>query len=246
MDESCEMWGAVMTTRAIGYVRVSTDDQAREGVSLDVQEARIRAYCEAKGWQLVSIVRDEGKSAKDLKRPGLQEILGALPKRQRCFDALVVVKLDRLTRSVRDLGNLMEAFKRARVGFTSIQESVDTASASGELFFNLVASVSQWERRAIGERTLSAMAYLRAQGWRISRQPRFGARFDAAGRVHADPREQAILSRILRLREAGLSLRAISAELARQGILARSGRPFTASTLGQLVRQGSLADSLAS
>lgn len=99
-------------------------------------------------------------------------------------------------------------------GFTSIQESVDTGSASGELFFNLVASVSQWERRAIGERTLAAMAHLRAQGRRISRQPRFGARFDAAGRVHADPREQAILSRILQLREAGLSLRAISAELA--------------------------------
>jgi DNA invertase Pin-like site-specific DNA recombinase len=140
----------------------------------------------------------------------------------------------------------MEAFKRARVGFTSIQESVDTASASGELFFNLVASVSQWERRAIGERTYAAMAHLRAQGQRISRQPRFGARFDAAGRVQADPREQATLSTILRLREAGLSLRAISAELVHQGILARSGRPFTASTLGQLVRQGSLADSLAS
>src|SRR6185295_17181680 len=100
--------------KAIGYVRVSTDDQAREGVSLDVQEARIRAYCEAKGWQLVAVVREEGKSAKDLKRPGLQEILRALPKRQRCFDVVVVVKLDRLTRSVRDLGNLTDAFKRAR------------------------------------------------------------------------------------------------------------------------------------
>jgi len=229
----------VMTTRAIGYVRVSTDDQVREGVSLDVQEARIRAYCEAKGWQLFAVVRDEGKSAKDLKRPGLQEILGALPKRQRCFDVLVVVKLDRLTRSVRDLGNLTDAFKRARVGFTSIQESVDTASASGELFFNLVASVSQWERRA-----MAAMGHLRAQGRRISRQPRYGAQFDAAGRVQVDPREQATLSRILQLREVGLSLRAISADLARDGILARSGRPFTASTLGQLVRQGSLADTL--
>ena len=129
-----------MTTRVIGYVRVSTDDQAREGVSLDVQETRIRAYCEAKGWQLVSVVRDEGKSAKDLKRPGLQEILAALPKRGRCFDVLVVVKLDRLTCSVRDLGNLTDAFKRARVGFTSIQESVDTASASGELFVKITRS----------------------------------------------------------------------------------------------------------
>jgi site-specific DNA recombinase len=129
-----------MNTRAIGYVRVSTDDQAREGVSLDVQEARIGAYCEAKGWQLVSVVRDEGKSAKDLKRPGLQQVLVALQKRQRCFDALVVVKLDRLTRSVRDLGNLMEAFKRARVGFTSIQESVDTAKhALGHTFWKAVS-----------------------------------------------------------------------------------------------------------
>ena len=244
--ERCLEVSRSMTMRAIGYVRVSTDDQAREGVSLDVQEARIRAYCEAKGWQLVSVVRDEGKSAKDLKRPGLQEILGALPKRQRCFDVLVVVKLDRLTRSVRDLGNLTDAFKRARVGFTSIQESVDTASASGELFFNLVASVSQWERRAIGERTLSAMAHLRAHGRRISRQPRFGTRFDGAGRVMADPREQATLIKIRQLRDAGLSLRAISAALAGQGILARSGRPFTASTLGQLVRQGSLTYTLAS
>jgi DNA invertase Pin-like site-specific DNA recombinase len=106
--------------------------------------------------------------------------------------------------------------------------------------------VSQWERRAIGERTLSAMAHLRTHGRRIIRQPRFGTRFDAAGRVMAEPREQATLSRILQLREAGLSLRAISAALAGQGILARSGRPFTASTLGQLVRQGTLADSLAS
>jgi DNA invertase Pin-like site-specific DNA recombinase len=109
-----------------------------------------------------------------------------------------------------------------------------------------VASVSQWERRAIGERTHAAMAHMRAQGRRISHQPRYGARFDVAGRVQADPQEQATLSAILRLREAGHSLRAISAELARNGILTRSGRPFTASTLGQLVRKGSLTDTVAS
>ena len=89
-------------------------------------------------------------------------------------------------------------------------------------------------------------ADLRAQGRRISRQPRFGARFDAGGRVQADPREQATLTTILLLREASLSLDAISATLAGQGILARSGQLLTASTLGQLVRQGTLADSLAS
>lgn len=182
--------GAVSVLRAVGYVRVSTDDQAREGVSLDAQEARIRAYCEARGWVFTTVVRDEGKSAKDLNRPGLQRLLGALPRRHRDFDALVVVKLDRLTRSVKDLGTLMEAFKRARIGFTSIQESVDTSSASGELFFNLVASVSQWERRAIGERTKAALAHLRAAGRQVSRWAPYGFRAAPGRHLAVVPQEQ--------------------------------------------------------
>jgi site-specific DNA recombinase len=117
-------------------------------------------------WELVDVVRDEGKSA---RRPGLQDVLNAVRRpRERLWDGLVVTKLDRLTRSVKDLGTLMEAFKRDRVAFTSIAESVDTSSASGELFFNLVAAVSQWERRAIGERMAAALAHLRGRGQRVS------------------------------------------------------------------------------
>lgn len=220
----------------LGYVRVSTDDQAREGVSLEAQEARIRAFCAAKGWQLARVISDAGRSAKDLHRPGLQEILAALSRRQRGFDGLVVVKLDRLTRSVKDLATLMEAFRRARVGFTAIQESVDTTSATGELFYNIVASISQWERRVIGERTAAALAHRRTQGRRVSRFPPYGFRLAPGGRLLPEPREQATLARISRLRAAGLSLRAISRALASQGILARNGKPFAPSTLLGLVR----------
>ena len=241
--------------RVLGYVRVSTEDQAREGVSLDVQEQRLRDYCRAREWELVGVTRDEGCSAKDLKRPGLQEILHALPKRQRGWEALIVVKLDRLTRSVRDLANLMEMFKRARVGFNSIQETVDTSSASGELFFNLVASVSQWERRAIGERTHDTMSQLSAAkatrvgsipyGYRLDpahvRQVRPSGRQEAA-RLIPDEREQAALAEI-RILATHLSLRAMAAALTSRGILARCGKPFAPQTLRQLVSKGAPADS---
>ena len=92
--------------RVIGYVRVSTNEQAENGVSLAAQEQKIRSYCKGNGWQCVRVVRDDGYSAKDLKRPGLQHILAEFPARKRRFDGIVVAKLDRLTRSVRDLVRL--------------------------------------------------------------------------------------------------------------------------------------------
>ncbi len=175
---------ATIAPRAIGYVRVSTEDQAREGVSLDVQASKIRAYCEAKGWALTEIIRDEGRSARDLNRPGIRRVREMARKRNgaRVADVLVVLKLDRLTRSVKDLGTLMDEFRRLRFGFTSIQEAVDTTSATGELFFNIVASISQWERRVIGERTSAALQHRRAQGQRVSRDP-FGWRVNGDGRT---------------------------------------------------------------
>jgi DNA invertase Pin-like site-specific DNA recombinase len=99
--------------KVIGYVRVSTDEQVSTGISLDVQEEKINAYCRAKDWELVKIVRDPGLSAKNLRRPGLQSILEIVPKRngKRGFDGIVVVKLDRLTRSVGDLAYLNRLFE---------------------------------------------------------------------------------------------------------------------------------------
>ncbi len=219
--------------RAIGYVRVSTEDQAREGVSLDVQAVRIQAYCEAKGWALVEIIRDEGRSARDLHRPGIQRVLELARKRNgaRVADVLVVLKLDRLTRSVKDLGNLMDEFKRLRFGFTSIQEAVDTTSATGELFFNIVASISQWERRVIGERTSAALCHRRSQGQRISRDP-FGWRVNGDGRtLHPVQGEQEILAHMASWRVQGASLAAIADRLNREGAPPKRGGCWYASSV---------------
>ena len=86
--------------RAIGYIRVSTEDQARDGLSLAAQVEKIRGYCIAKGWGLLEIIEDQGRSGKDLNRPGIEEII----KRAKhgAFDVLVICKLDRMTRNIRD------------------------------------------------------------------------------------------------------------------------------------------------
>ncbi len=189
-----------------------------------------------------ALVRDEGRSGEDLRRSALQGLLADLPRRQRRWDSLVVVKLDLLTRSVKDLATLMDAFRRARVGFTAIQETVDTTSASGELFLNIIGALrSGSERRSA--RTRAALAHLRAKGRRVSRFAPYGYRLAPDGRLALNPKERAALAEVARLRARGLSLRAISKALAARGILARNGRPFSPSTLLGVVRNRTVANS---
>jgi site-specific DNA recombinase len=127
--------------QVLGYARVSTEDQAREGVSLAAQQAKIEAYAVVKDWMLAEIVRDEGVSAKILKRPGLQYLLALMAQLQ--VQAVIVHKLDRLTRSVKDLNTLVELFEKQGVALVSLQESLDATTATGRLMMNLLASVSQ-------------------------------------------------------------------------------------------------------
>src|SRR5262247_3665419 len=106
----------------VGYIRVSTEDQAREGVSLAAQRAKIDAYGLVKDWSVVEIIQDEGM-AKDLKRPGVQRLIALVESRY--VGAVIVYKLDRLTRSVKDLNSLVELFERSGVALVSLQESLD-------------------------------------------------------------------------------------------------------------------------
>jgi len=152
-----------MPTRTIAYLRVSTDKQADRGVSLDAQRAKVKAYAELYDLELAEMIVDAGESAKSLDRPGLKRALGMLKAGDA--EALLVVKLDRLTRSVVDLGTLVERyFAPGKAALLSVGEQIDTRSAAGRLVLNVLASVSQWEREAIGERTATAMQYKAKQG----------------------------------------------------------------------------------
>lgn len=210
-----------MTTRAIGYVRVSTDKQADHGISLDAQRAKIEAYASLYDLDLIEVIVDAGASAKTLDRPGLQRALTLLKSGKA--DALIVVKLDRLTRSVSDLGTLVEKhFQKAAL--LSVAEQIDTRSAAGRLVLNVLASVAQWEREAIGERTSAAMQHLKAQGKRVGHIP-FGMRLASDGiHLEQDPTEHTALEIISTLQSQGLSLRAIATELNSRGILNRGNQ----------------------
>jgi len=145
--------------KAIGYIRVSTDEQAREGLSLEAQEEKVRAYAIAKGWRLCGIIKDE-KSAKDLNRPGIQQIINGCQRKD--FEVVIICKLDRMTRNVRDLGYLVQdVFEKNGVAFSSIADNFDTTTANGKLVLNILGSVAQWERDIISERTKDALAHKR-------------------------------------------------------------------------------------
>lgn len=171
--------------RAVGYVRVSTEQQAQDGVSLEAQKVRIQAHCVALDIKLVEIIADEAESAKSLDRPGVQRALKML--RLDEADALIVMKLDRLTRSVKDLGHLCEEYFCSAKDWSllSVSDAIDTRSASGKLILNVLTSVAQWEREAIGDRTREAMKHMKAQGVILGAAP-YGWKYidelDAHGR----------------------------------------------------------------
>ena len=145
-------------TRAIAYLRVSTDKQADEGVSLEAQRAKLEAYASLYDLDLVAVEVDAGVSAKSLDRPALGRALAML--RAGRADALLVVKLDRLTRSVRDLGELLDGYfgPEKKAALLSVADQIDTRTAAGRMVLNILTSVAQWEREAIGERTQMALA----------------------------------------------------------------------------------------
>lgn len=225
------------TRRVVGYVRVSTGKQADGGYSLEAQRAKLAAYCDLYGYELVAVAADEGASAKTRDgRPGLE---GALELcRTGAADAVLVVKLDRLTRSTRDLGALLEESQRGGWGIMSVGEQLDTTSAAGRLVVGVLGVVAQWEREAAAERTSAAMQGMRAAGLYTGGHVRYGFRVAADGRtLEEDTAEQRVLELVRELRSKGLSLRAVARDLEAAGYHARGGKTWAPYTLSKLLEE---------
>jgi site-specific DNA recombinase len=227
-----------LPTGLVAYLRVSTAEQAHTGLGLAAQRRSIEQYAELYGLQVERWVVDDGYSAKDLDRPGVQELLGMLDRKQ--VSGVIVAKLDRLSRSVRDVGALVERyFASDRSRLVSVGEQLDTTSAAGRLVLNVLASVGQWEREAIGERTKAALAVKRRNGERTGGIP-YGSRLAPDGStLIPDPEEQETLQRILELREAGLSYDSIVTVLDRNDVRARGSRWHATTVRRVLLRAGS-------
>ena len=223
--------------RAVAYIRVSTDKQATDGVGLDVQAAKVRMYAELYGIELVEVIVDEGASAKSLDRDGLSRALALLDSGEA--DGLIVYKLDRLTRSVRDLGELIDRYfgPKGSAALVSVEEQVDTSTATGRMILNVLMSVSQWERETIGERTSAAMQHKAAKGEYIGGQPPYGYRVAADG-VHVEEHagEQKVIAAIREYRAAGLSIAKVGAKLLAHGFAPRKGAKFSTGTIHRIAK----------
>jgi site-specific DNA recombinase len=224
---------------AIGYARVSTDKQADRGVSLEAQAEKIRAMVVVHNAELVDIIVDGGESAKSLQRPGIERLLTLVDAKK--IQAVVIAKLDRLTRSVKDLCELLERFERRGVTLISVAESLDTGSAAGRLVLNIMTAVSQWEREAIGERTRDAMNHKRSNGERVG-NIRFGYRLSVDGKhVEPDPAEQVVLREIRQLRQSGHSMRRIAVALNHRALRTRRGSPWRLEHVARILKRGAVA-----
>ncbi len=145
------------TKRAALYVRVSSGEQ-----NTGAQERALREYVQRRGWKLQHIYRDQGVSGASSNRPALNELMKAC--RQRSIDVLVVWKFDRFARSLKQLMAGLETCRALGIDFVSVTESIDTSLPSGELVFQMIGAVAQFERSLIGERVKSGLANARAKG----------------------------------------------------------------------------------
>jgi site-specific DNA recombinase len=228
--------------RAAVYVRVSVEQEEHDGTSLSMQEQRCRAFCEAKGWDVLEIVTDNGQSGRSLNRPGIEHILQIVTGKQRTLDAVVILKLDRLTRNVSDLGRLLGLFEKHRVALAGPELPFDTTTSAGRLMANLLTSMAQWEREQIGERTKAVLRHRKDNGLVYAPQPPFGYRQN--GKCYVDaPDEQATISRMVTLSAKGFSLREIAQRLNDgDGTHPRNGKAWYASTVRTVLkRQGTLS-----
>ena len=220
--------------QAVGYVRVSTQEQAEQGVSLEAQRAKIEAYCSLKDLNLVKVIADEGISAKNLNRPGFQKVLNMAQKKK--IDAVVVYKLDRAFRSTLNALEVTNEFNKLGIGLHSISENLDTTSALGRFFYTLLASLGQMERELIGERTSSALQHMIANGQKTGGYVPYGFDVDSKGRLYRNETEQKGLALIHKLRGQCYSLRAICVELEAMGYKTKNGlTKWHAETLSRIL-----------
>ncbi|GIN99999.1 integrase [Brevibacillus halotolerans] len=201
----------VIITRVAIYVRVSTDEQAKEGFSIPAQRERLRAFCKSQGWEIIEEYIEEGWSAKDIQRPQMQRLLKDIKK--GTLDMVLVYRLDRLTRSVLDLYLLLQMFDKHDVAFRSATEVYDTSTAMGRLFITLVAALAQWERENLAERVKFGIEQMIDEGKKPGGHSPFGYHFDKDFTCTIIEQEAKIVEKIYQWYVEGFGYRSIAKQL---------------------------------
>jgi DNA invertase Pin-like site-specific DNA recombinase len=233
------------STDAALYLRVSTQEQAREGISLAAQEAKLRAYCELRGLRVAEVVVDAGVSGgKPMhSRSGGQRILGLV--RRGTVVHIVTYKLDRLFRDCADCLAVTAAWDKKAVALHLVDmggQTLDTSTAMGRFFLTVMAGAAELERNLIRERTSEAMSYVKSQGHKTGGDVPYGYTVAEDGKTlvpHAG--EQELVAAIREARQRGLSQRAVVVELAQRGFVTRRGTAIGLRQVQRIMDQAGIA-----
>lgn len=204
--------------KAAIYIRVSTEEQAKEGYSIDAQKKRLIDFVNSQGWELHDFYIDDGFSAKDLNRPHMQRMIRDM--KEKSFDVILVYKLDRMVRSVTDLHELLQLFDKYDVKFKSSTEAFETTSAMGRFFITLVGAMAQWERENLAERVKMGMEEKAHKGERNGSYAPYGYKL-VDGELVIEPVEAEIVRKIFDM-YITKSMNAIVHDLNRSGIKKRN------------------------
>lgn len=223
---------------AIGYIRVSTEEQARDKKSLLTQERKVKEFCKLKDYNLERIYKDEGCSGKNLKRPAIKLLLERLKDRKNKVDVVIVYKLDRLSRRQRDLWYLLDdVFKKKEIDFVSVTESFDTTTAFGRAMFGMLGVFAELQRDEIADRTKSALRHKRESGKRISGKIPYGFKLVNEKDLIAVKEEQKVIKRMQQLRLKGLSYAKIADRLNEENIPTKNSGEWHTSTVQQILKR---------
>ncbi len=213
-----------MPLRVALYTRVSTEDQAREGFSLDAQLERLRLYAKAQGWDVAGEYVDEGHSGRTTKRPMYTKMMAE----RAGWDTLLVLKMDRIHRNSRNFMAMMDQLMKEGKGFASVTESLDTGTAMGRFVMDIIQRIAQLESEQIGERVHVGMEQkAKTGGGSLGKPAPFGYRYGADGRLEVVLEERPAVEEAFRRFAAGSGKQAVADWLNEQGYPTRGKTQWT-------------------
>jgi site-specific DNA recombinase len=219
------------------YIRVSTEDQAREGYSLDAQKERLEAYCEAQGWDVAHIYSDEGHTGRKTNRPAYRKMI----EDKNTWDTLLVMKMDRIHRNSKNFMIMMEDLEKWGKKFTSMQESLDTSNAVGRFVVDIIQRIAQLESEQIGERTYMGMAQKAESGQGIMGfNPPYGYQILDKDLSIIDEEAETVRN-IFSLYLAGESMKNIAWRLNRDEVRTRRNNDWTIWSISHLLHNPAYA-----
>lgn len=215
------------------YIRVSTEEQAREGYSIDTQVNKLSAYAEFSGWQNIVLFIDEGESAKDMNRPEMIRLINLIKKGK--VIAVVTLAVDRLSRNLLDMLRFIELCEEHETAYICATLNFDTSTPIGRMVLQILAAFAEFERSMIASRVKSNMMDIAEKKKRYLAVPPFGYIFDEGKNLIIIDEEAEWIRKAANMFIAGHGYRAVAKWLNENGVRTRKGAPWSSSTVRQML-----------